>query len=174
MTSITLHPVTRENWRQTLILAVRPDQQRFVADYAPVALIGLAKAYVGALGLSWFPYAIDTAETMVGFVMLAFESGNEGRAWIFHFFIDAHFQGQGYGKQAMYALIETVRQSRPDCPAICLTVHPENLTAQGFYTSVGFAPTAEQAYDEPLYRLILKSDPNGSGGHSPEPITNNQ
>ena len=55
MTLLLLYDVTRENWRETLTLSVRPDQQRFIADYAPVALVGLAKAYVGALGLTWLP-----------------------------------------------------------------------------------------------------------------------
>ena len=48
MNRVTVHRVTRANWRDALLLAVRPDQQRFIAGYAPIAAIILSKAYVGA------------------------------------------------------------------------------------------------------------------------------
>src|SRR5215831_6092470 len=44
--SVTLRPVTQENWRAALRLGVRPDHMRFVAEYAPIAAIALAKAYL--------------------------------------------------------------------------------------------------------------------------------
>ncbi len=44
MPMLTMHEVTRENWREALRLSVRPEQQRFIADYAPIAAIALAKA----------------------------------------------------------------------------------------------------------------------------------
>lgn len=166
MTSITLRPVTRENWRETLTLTVRPDQQPFVADYAPVALIGLAKAYVGALGLSWIPYLIAADDESVGFVALAFQPDSADDYWIFHFFIDQHYQGKGYGKQALQALLGEARQRHPNCQAVQLTVNPENIPALRLYTSAGFAATGEQGFDDPIYRLTLKPD-NG------EPITKN-
>lgn len=43
---IELRQVTHENWRDALRLAVRSDQQRFVAEYAPIVAIALAKAYL--------------------------------------------------------------------------------------------------------------------------------
>ena len=47
---IALRKVDRSNWHETLPLAVQPDQQKFITDYAPIAAIALAKAYVGAVG----------------------------------------------------------------------------------------------------------------------------
>jgi diamine N-acetyltransferase len=58
MAQILLREVTRDNWRGTLRLSVHPDQQRLIADYAPIAAIALAKAFVRPGGLVWAPYAI--------------------------------------------------------------------------------------------------------------------
>ena len=60
MADIVLHEITAANWRATLALGVHPEQQRFVADCQPIAAIVLAKAYVGAGGMHWQPYAIAT------------------------------------------------------------------------------------------------------------------
>ena len=57
MNGLSLQEVTRENWRATLGLAVFPEQQRFIADYAPITAVALAKAYVRPGGLVWVPYA---------------------------------------------------------------------------------------------------------------------
>lgn len=54
--TIRLEAVTRDNWRRALELGVAPGQQRFIADYAPIALVVLAKAYVRPGGRLWLPY----------------------------------------------------------------------------------------------------------------------
>lgn len=153
---VTLQPITRHNWRAALSLTLPPEQQRFVADYAPVVLIGLAKAYVGALGLTWLPYGIFAGENLVGFVALAYPPANQQECWIFHFFIDQQSQGKGIGKRALQAIIELVRTAFPDCRTVRLTVHPENTIAQALYTKAGFTSTGEQAFDEPLYQLVIR------------------
>jgi hypothetical protein len=37
MSNIALREITRENWRAALELTVRPEQQRFIADHAPIS-----------------------------------------------------------------------------------------------------------------------------------------
>ncbi len=64
--AVVLQNVTRDNWRETLQLGVHPSQQRFVADYAPIAAIALAKAFVRPTGLVWVPYAIYADALLVG------------------------------------------------------------------------------------------------------------
>ncbi len=152
---ITLREVTTQNWRETLTLAVDAEQQAFVADYAPIALVGLAKAYVRPLGWHWLPYAIYADETMVGFLQLAVESDTSENCWLFHFFIDQQQQNRGYGKQAVKTLIEMLRDQYPVCHALRLTFHPDNMTAQHLYTSLGFVATGEIAFDEPVYQVLL-------------------
>src|ERR1700712_1078447 len=112
MLNITLRPITRDNWREALTLTVSPEQQRFVSDYVPVVLIGLAKSYVGALGLSWIPYGVYADEQMVGFVALAFRPHSEEDYWIFHFFIDQRYQQRGYGRSALNTVLNYVRESQ--------------------------------------------------------------
>jgi diamine N-acetyltransferase len=157
VTSLTLRPVTRENWVAALELTVRPDQQHFVADYAPVAAIALAKAYVRAGGATWAPYAIYDDETIVGFVTLAYEPDSTDYVWFFHFFIDQRFQGRGYGKAALEQLVALVRREHPQCHSLRLTVHPENYPAQRLYTAAGFRPTGAERWGEREYVLSLHS-----------------
>lgn len=154
--ALTIREVTKENWRDTLRLAVHPDQQRFIADGVPIAAIALAKAYIRPRGWLWLPYAFYANAQMMGFTELAYEPGSADNYWMFHFFIDVAYQRQGYGKQAMLLFLEFLKQQHSDCRTICLTVHPENVRAQRLYMSVGFQPTGYDLEGEPIYRLILR------------------
>jgi diamine N-acetyltransferase len=154
MPEITMREVTRKNWQAALRLAVHPAQQRFIADYVPIAAIALAKAYIRPGGLTWIPYAFYTDATMVGFAELAYESGSVENYWLFHFFIDSHYQGQGYGKQSLQILIDFIKKHCAECRAIHITVHPENERAIRLYTTAGFQPTGEERWGEPVYKLL--------------------
>ena len=157
MNGLSLQEVTRENWRATLGLAVFPEQQRFIADYAPIAAIALAKAYVRPGGLVWEPYAFYVDREMVGFTELAYEPASLDNYWIFHFFIDRYYQGQGYGKRAIRLFLQFIRDHYPQCQALQLTVHLEIEHALHLYTVAGFQPTGAVFSDEPVYQFSLKS-----------------
>lgn len=154
---LTLREVTRENWRATLDLAVHPEQQRFIADYVPLAAIALAKAYIRPGGLTWIPYAFYVDTTMVGFTELAYEPESTENYWIFHFFIDFRYQGKGYGKRALQLFLQFIKEQHPRCQSIQLTVHPENKSAQHLYIGAGFQPTDAIGSVEPVYKLVLRS-----------------
>src|SRR5260370_7114796 len=96
MNELSLREVTQENWRATLGLAVFPEQQRFIADYVPIAAIALAKAYIRPGGLVWVPYAFYAATEMVGFTELAYEPRTPHNYSIFPFFIYHPYQARGY------------------------------------------------------------------------------
>jgi diamine N-acetyltransferase len=155
MEDVSLREVTRENWIATLGLGVHPDQQRFIADSTPIAAIALAKAYIKPGGAVWEPYAIYTGSAVVGFVELAYTPGSHDDYWVFHFFIDQRFQGQGYGRAALAQLIRLAQERYPDCQALQLVVHPENHRAQQLYTRAGFRATGAMRWGEPVYRLAL-------------------
>lgn len=155
MEDISLREVTRDNWRDALRLTVYPHQQRFVAEYSPIAAVALAKAYVRPGGITWTPYAVYTGAEMVGFVELAYEPGSAEDYWIFHFFIDQRFQGRGYGALALQRFITLVRQEHPGCSTLQLVVHPENHQAQRLYMRAGFRPTGAERWGEPVYQLPL-------------------
>ena len=154
--NISLAPVTQENWRAALRLAVHPDQQRFVAEYAPVAAVALAKAYLRLGDLTWAPYAISAGSEVVGFVALAYEPASVDEYWVFHFFIDQRYQGRGYARAALERLIALVKREHPAGQLLQLVVHPENRVAQHLYTSAGFRPTGAERWGESLYQLALR------------------
>jgi len=163
---ITLRPITRENWRATLALGVRPEQQRFVAGYQPIALLLLAKAYIGPLGLRWEPYAIyhhiahdeTTGEQLIGLAELTRDPASDESVWLNHFFIDQRYQGRGYGKRACAAFIQLVKTHYLQAQSLRLTVHPENSAAQALYRSLGFVATGEELDGEPVYALALSDN----------------
>jgi diamine N-acetyltransferase len=153
---MTWRPVTRDNWQETLGLSVQPAQVHFVAEYEPIAAIGLAKAYVRPGGQTWLPYALYADETMVGFTMLAYQPGSRDEYWIFHFFIDRRFQGRGYGKAGLDQFIGRVSHEYVQCRTLQLTVHSDNRRAQQLYLSVGFRPADAERWGERVYRLPLR------------------
>ena len=147
MERVTIAEVTRANWRATLALGVAPEQQRFIADYAPIAALGLAKAYIRPFGFTWTPYAFyapddatEAAGQPIGFTMLAYAPESAEDYWLFHFFIDQRSQGRGYGALALQRIIALARDAHPHSRALQLTVHPENARAQRLYTRAGFRP----------------------------------
>ena len=155
MSNIALREITRENWRATLSLAVHPEQQRFIADYAPIAAIALAKAYIRPDGLVWLPYAIYAAEQIVGLIQLAYQPESQEQYWIYHFFIDHRQQGKGYGKAAFQVFIELIRAQHSRCWQLNLTVDPQNSRAQQLYASLGFEPDGRELWGEPVYSLSI-------------------
>ena len=175
---VAIAEVTRANWRDALGLAVAPEQQRFIADYAPIAALGLAKAYIRPGGLLWTPYVFSARDlpgagvegALIGFAMLAHQPEDSAVCWILHFFIDQRYQGQGYGALALRALLALIRQRLPDCSTVQLTVHPENQRAQRLYRGAGFRETGEQLDGEPLYALRWEpARPAEPGDKEPAP-----
>ncbi len=130
MPTVTLRDITRENWRDALVLSVAPDQLRFVSDSpCPVALM-LAKAYIQPGGLPVAPFGVyaraDGLERMVG-----------------------------YGAAALHALVALLTERHPACRSIDVTVHPDNHLARRLYERCGFADTGTLLFGEPCYRLSL-------------------
>lgn len=150
---VTLQLITHHNWRAALQLGVHPDQQRFVADYTPIALVVLAKAYVRPGGLEWRPLAIYADDQIVGLIELACDLQSTSNYWIYHFFIDQRYQGQGYGKAALQLAIDQIKQWFTQCQQINLTVHPDNVRAQQVYVAAGFRPTGDERDGEPVYTV---------------------
>jgi diamine N-acetyltransferase len=156
LADVSLREVTRANWRAALRLTVHPDQQRFIAEGAPIAAIILAKAYIKPGGATWAPYAIYAGATMVGLLALAYKPSSADDYWLFHFFIDQRYQGRGYGKAALRQVIALVKNQHPHCRLLQLVVHPENQRAQQLYTAAGFCQAGTQRWGEPVYRLALR------------------
>lgn len=152
---IVLAPIDAENWRQALDVLVRPDQQRFVADHQPVALVALAKAYVRPRGRDWRPYLALHDHAGIGVVALAYAEHDVG---LFHLAIDHRSQNKGYGGALLKAVIDLIVRERPDCSAVHLTVHPDNVAGQALYEGSGFRPTGAMRDGEPVWQRLLGGD----------------
>jgi diamine N-acetyltransferase len=148
---IVLQPIDQSNYREAIELSVAPDQERFVASNRQ----SLADAYVWRDAAE--PYAIFADDEIVGFALLypltegapayPLASGATLRGYILvRLMIDARFQGQGYGRDALEAIVETVRAR--GLATIRLSVLPENENAIEFYRRNGFAETGELEGDE--------------------------
>jgi diamine N-acetyltransferase len=168
MSRITFEPISAANWRATLTLGVHPDQQRFVADVVPIAAIVLAKAFIRPGGKIWQPYAIYADGALIGLLALAFTHGSRDDYWIYHFFIDQRYQGQGYGSRSLQAFLRLVSEQHPTCRMLQLTVHPENHLAQRLYFHVGFVPSGAELAGEPVYRYQM---PDAAKGAPPDGST---
>ena len=143
---VSLRPIDASNYRECIALSVAPDQQRFVASN----LQSLADAYVWREAAE--PYAVYADEEMVGFGLLfpladgtdddsIPEPGTERGFIIVRLMVDDRFQGRGYGRGALDAIVELVRGR--GLASIRLSVVPENVQALEFYRRNGFAETGD-------------------------------
>ena len=150
--NLRLERLEESNWRQALEVRPRPDQLSFVAECEPVALVILSKCYLRPGGLAWEPFGIVANRKMVGVFALTHAAT---RCKLYHFLIDRTCQNLGYGRAAMKAIIDHLREDRPSCADLALTVHPHNEPARRLYGSFGFQDTGEAIEGEPLWRLAL-------------------
>ena len=146
-----LRPIDESNYRDVLQLSVEPDQERFVASN----LQSLADAYVWRDAAE--PHAVYADDELVGFALLyPLTDGPPAsplpadailRGYIIvRLMIDARFQGRGYGREALDAIVEIVRKR--GLPTIRLSVLPDNEQAMEFYRRNGFSATGETEGDE--------------------------
>ena len=132
--SITLQPITAENWREAYNLKVKEHQQNLIASN-PHSLVQV---------MYDLPYqnkasGIYHADTMVGFMMtgMAIQDNEPDTRWIFRFMIGADYQQNGYGRTALkqyLAQMKTESQYRQ----IKISYAPQNHVAKALYESIGF------------------------------------
>lgn len=147
-----LAPIDASNWRDAAGVTVDEDQVTFVADWQPVALVILAKSYVGDGDRVWDPVVIhDDADRIVGVAGIAV--GASGHAELLHLAIDRTAQRHGLGGRAVGLIVERLTAS--GVRQLELTVHADNAVAQRLYRRAGFEPTGQQRHSEPVWRLRL-------------------
>jgi diamine N-acetyltransferase len=146
VTGVSLRPVDQENYRQCIELSVDPSQERFVASNVQ----SLADAYVWRDAAE--PYAVYADDTVVGFALLYPLTEGEPvhpipadasvhGVILVRLMVDAQFQGRGYGRDALDAIVERVRER--GLATLRLSVVPENEQALEFYRRNGFVETGE-------------------------------
>ena len=137
---VTLREITADTVRAVTRLAVRPDQERFVASNA----VSLSQALFS--DEAWFR-AIYADDDLVGFVMLADgtlkkDPPAEPNVGLWRLMIDARHQRRGIGREVIRLVLDHVR-TRPGVRHLYTSYVPGDGTPGPFYRSLGFEPNGE-------------------------------
>ena len=136
---IHLEPVTPENWRCGL--RVREEQRRFAADSA--GLLARAYAYRAQRSEALVIYADDTPVGMTLYYDL-----DELCAYdLSQLFIDARYQGRGYGAEAVRLLLQRMKEDGKFQKVVLCYVDGDEA-AKHLYEKLGFRHTGEVEEDE--------------------------
>ncbi|MFE8699544.1 GNAT family N-acetyltransferase [Cytobacillus sp. FJAT-54145] len=139
--TISLRPITKENWEQCIELQLHKDQEPFMAsNLYSIAEVQFLEDFE-AMGIYF-------EEAMVGFTMYGVDPDDDNY-WIYRLMIDKDHQGKGYAKQALYQLIQRLGTERKS-NLIYVGYHPSNEAAHQLYSRVGFAPKGEAPWGELL------------------------
>lgn len=136
---IRIVPVTRANWQAVIALRLTEAQAPNLASN----LYSLAEAYVEP---ECRPQAVVAGETVIGFAMyehLAYYNSYN----IPRFMIDYRWQGRGYGRASLAALIEHLEAERPTA-SISISLLADNDGARALYDSLGFVDTGRRVHGE--------------------------
>jgi diamine N-acetyltransferase len=144
--TVTLQPLTRDNLWDVVDLKLHPGQENFVAPN----IDSITNAYVEP---TFVPLAIYAGDELVGFAMYG-QHPETGAWWVIRLMIDRDYQGKGYGRAAMQAVIAEMTE-KVGCEEIVTSFNPDNTVAAGLYASLGFQPTGEVEDGEPLVLLRL-------------------
>jgi len=132
MEKIHLNPIDENNFIDAFNLQLADGQDKFVSH--PIR--SLAQAYVYRTQCQ--PFGIYAEEKMVGYVMVIYDYDiPEYDIW--HMMIDRHYQGRGYGKQALNACLEYIaKKPFGTSGRVALTCNKDNSVAMRLYSSLGF------------------------------------
>lgn len=145
--AISLREITRDTLSPILDLNVGEDQTHFVAPNS----VSIAQAHFEP-DHAWFR-AIYADETPVGFVMM-YDDPEAPKYYLWRFMIDSRYQGLGFGRRSMAALIDHVR-SRPNAVQLLVSCVPGEGSPCPFYVHLGFEYTGEIEHGEKVLRLDL-------------------
>jgi diamine N-acetyltransferase len=150
---IKLEAVTEKNFWDVINLKSTPEQEeRFQLFEKYVGSNAFFIALASVKG--WVNRAIYDGGTLVGFATHGLDN-EHGRYEMVSIMLGHKYQGMGYGKAALKAILEEMEELY-GCEEIYLTTSPTNEAAIRVYEKLGFKPTGEsfKAFvEEDVYRL---------------------
>ena len=146
---IAIHDVTKDNEEEILDLRVATSQKNFIETTQQCLEEAKECAYYQPVGLY-----VDNK--LVGFAMYGrFPNEQEqSRVWLDRFLIDANYQGMGYGKIMLQALIDKLVQEF-SCQKIYLSIYEDNQSAIYLYQKFGFQFNGE--FDVNNEKVMVKN-----------------
>jgi diamine N-acetyltransferase len=150
-TLLTLEPVSQSNVREICSLRVAPHQERLVSTNAE----SLAEAYVVAEAV---PRGVRVDDVLVGFVML-YDSPGEPSLDLWRLMIDADYQGRGFGRQTVLAVVDYARH-RPRTRVLTVGAEHGEGGPAPFYERLGFRRTGELRHGTEIRYELLISEPH--------------
>lgn len=147
--SVSLREITWDTLDSILSLAVKPEQQGFVASNAK----SLAQAHFQP-DHAWFR-AIHADEEPVGFIM-TYDDAGKPEFFLWRLMVGAEHQGKGHARRALELLVERLR-AIPEAKELVTCHVPGDGGPGGFYEKVGFRYTGDKRDDELLMKLELDS-----------------
>lgn len=152
---LQLRDVTEENFFDIINLKSEPEQEKkFQIFETMVGSNAFFMAFASVKG--WMNRAIYDGDTLIGFATHGLDDKND-RYEMVSMMLGHKFQGKGYGKPSLKAVIEDMVKEY-DCKEIYLTVIPFNENAIRVYKALGFEPTGEiekAFHDEHVYCLKI-------------------
>lgn len=161
----TLQPITIDNW--TTCISLTPTAEQVRASFVAPNTLSLAQAHYEPW---WQPrglYAVIAGvSVMVGFAMYGrwpatgipayHTDAKPGVDFILRFMIDGRYQGRGYGRVGMQALIAQIK-AQPGVQAIEISYDVANIAMTHLCTSMGFQPTGRISDGEIEARLSIEA-----------------
>lgn len=143
--SLSIRPVTKDNWLELVKLKVLESQTHFVASN----VYSIAEAQFGfdepdSKG-HWdmYPHGIYDGDTPVGFLMYGYNFSYPGfQAYIIRLMVDEKHQAKGYGYFGMRSMLDIFRAD-PRIEAVGISYEPNNEVARKLYERIGFVETGE-------------------------------
>jgi diamine N-acetyltransferase len=158
-TRVTLRDIVTEADRAAVLgLQRKPGQERYLGSME--SHFEEAIEYAQACPRYW---SVHDGEQLVGFVMISDNIPQEvldadddfvGPYFLWRLLIDAPFQGRGYGRATLDAVVDYVR-TRPGADAFYTSCEPGEGSPQPFYLKYGFVKTDRIADGEYVLRLDL-------------------
>ncbi|WP_416150262.1 GNAT family N-acetyltransferase [Salipaludibacillus sp. HK11] len=153
---LNVDDINKENWIDVILLCSGEDQKnKIFEEMIGSNCLSIAQA---SMEDNWTIKAIYNEDTLIGFTMYGYSS--ELKAYeICRLMIDYHFQGKGFGKEAL-ELIVLEMQKEYECTEIFICFEPCNIRAKNLYENFGFINTGKTIkgnVDEIIFSLKLSS-----------------
>ena len=137
--AVRLEIVTADNRIEAEALEVAEEQRQFLDTPSISEFLAAAPSYP-----EFDPHLIRADRVAVGLVSFGYLPEDQTKSWVPLLIVDHRYQGNGYGRAAMQAVIDEVRRNAPNCRSLGLSYKAENVIARRLYESLGFLPFDEK------------------------------